>query len=366
MGGDEESLVTEAFRSNWIAPLGPHVDAFERELAQVTRTRHASALSSGTAAIHLALHVLGVEPGDWVLCQSFTFAGTINPVRYVGAVPVLIGSEPTTWNMDPSALRDALVHARAQGRNPKAIGPVHLYGMPARMSEILAVAREFDVPVIEDAAEALGSTLDGRPCGGFGDMAVLSFNGNKIITTSGGGALVSDREDWIARSRFLATQARDPAPHYEHSEIGYNYRLSNVLAAIGRGQLRVLGERVAARRANHARYRAFFERWPQVRLLDEPDGSYVSNRWLTTIVVDPARSSGVGPDDVRCALADANIEARPLWKPMHLQPVFRDAPYFGDDLAERLFAQGLCLPSGSALRDAEFERIFDALADALG
>jgi dTDP-4-amino-4,6-dideoxygalactose transaminase len=365
LGGDEESLVAEAFRSNWIAPLGPHVDAFERELAAQTRMRHAAALSSGTAAIHLALRVLDVAPGDEVLCQSFTFAGTVNPVRYVGAVPVLVGSEPTTWNMDPDALRDAIVERRRRGARLRAIIPVHLYGMPARMDEILAVAREFELPVIEDAAEALGSALHGAPCGSFGDVSVLSFNGNKIITTSGGGALLSNEEAWVSRSRFLATQARDPAPHYEHSEIGYNYRLSNILAAIGRGQLRRLGDRVAARRANFARYRAFFGAFDQVSLLDEPTSEYVSNRWLTTIVIDPERSNGVRPADVMQALAATNIEARPLWKPMHLQPVFRDALYVGSDLCERLFAQGLCLPSGSALGDADFERIFAVLRTTL-
>jgi dTDP-4-amino-4,6-dideoxygalactose transaminase len=366
MSGEEQALVNDAFRSNWIAPLGPHVDAFERELATVTRTRHAAALSSGTAAIHLALHVLGVQPGDWVLCQSFTFAGTVNPVRYVGAVPVLVGSEPSTWNMDPEALRDAILAARSRQVRPSAIIPVHLYGMPAQMNELLAVAREFEIPVIEDAAEALGSTLGARPCGGFGDLSILSFNGNKIITTSGGGALLSDREDWIARARFLATQARDPAPHYEHTEIGYNYRLSNVLAAIGRGQLGALEERVAARRANFERYRSFFASYPTVRLLEEPTPDYASNRWLTTILVDADGSNSVTADNLRVALSAADIEARPLWKPMHLQPVFRDAPYFGNDLAERLFTTGLCLPSGSSLGASEFERIFDVLADALG
>ena len=365
MGEAEERLVQEAFRTNWIAPLGPQVDAFEAELAAVTHTAHAAALSSGTAAIHLALITLGVERGDWVLCQSFTFAGTINPVAYLGAVPVMIDSEPDSWNMDPGALRDAIVAALARGIKPKAIMPVHLYGMPAKMAEIMGIAREFEIPVMEDAAEALGSSIDGAPCGSFGDLAALSFNGNKIITTSGGGALLGNRADWIAHARFLSTQARDPAPHYEHSQIGYNYRLSNVLAAIGRGQLQVLDDRVAARRANYERYRSFFAGYDGIDLLAEPALGVISNRWLTTILVDPARTGNVSRETLRLALGDANIEARPLWKPMHMQPVFADAPYFGDGLAARLFEQGLCLPSGSNLTDEEFERIVDVLAGVI-
>lgn len=365
IGDAEERLVQEAFRTNWIAPLGPHVDAFEAELAAVTHTAHAAALSSGTAAIHLALIALGVGRGDWVLCQSFTFAGTINPVAYLGAIPVMIDSEPDSWNMDPAALREAIRAGLAKGITPKAIMPVHLYGMPANMPAIMAIAREYGIPVMEDAAEALGSSIDGEPCGSFGDLAALSFNGNKIITTSGGGALLSNRADWIANARFLATQARDPAPHYEHSQIGYNYRLSNVLAAIGRGQLQVLDERVAARRANYDRYRAFFEGHEGISMLEEPAPGILSNRWLTTILVDPARTGDVTRETLRLALGEANIEARPLWKPMHLQPVFADAPYFGDGLSERLFAQGLCLPSGSNLTDAEFQRIVDVLTRAM-
>lgn len=365
IGTDEERLVHEAFRTNWIAPLGPHVEAFESELAAATRTAHVAALSSGTAAIHLALIVLGVGPGDWVLCQSFTFAGTVNPIAYVGATPVFIDSEPETWNMDPAALRAALDDARRRGITPKAILPVHLYGMPANMREIMAIAREFGIPVIEDAAEALGSSFGGAPCGGIGDLGVLSFNGNKIITTSGGGALLSNRSAWIERARFLATQARDPEPHYEHSHIGYNYRLSNVLAAIGRGQLRRLADRVAARRRNFARYRAFFAEHDGIALPQEPGPDVVANRWLTTIIVDPERTGGVTRETLRLALGAADIEARPLWKPMHLQPVFRPAPYFGGAVSERLFERGLCLPSGSSLTDGDFERIFDVLGSVL-
>ena len=365
IGTAEEAFVRDAFQSNWIAPLGPHVDAFEMELAALTTTSHAAALSSGTAALHLALIGLGVGAGDWVICQSFTFAGTVNPVAYVGAKPVFVDSESDSWNMDPNSLRDAITYMLSRGRKPKAIIPVHLYGMPAKMREILEIARTFEIPVIEDAAEALGSSIDGQPCGSFGDIAALSFNGNKIITTSGGGALVSNHADWIAHARFLATQARDPAPHYQHSHIGYNYRLSNVLAAIGRGQLTVLAERVAARRANFEKYRRFFEQTEGISVLAEPSSGVFSNRWLSTILVDPERTSGLTREVIREAFVAQNIEARPLWKPMHMQPVFRDAPYFGEGLSERLFEQGLCLPSGSNLTDQDFDRIFDVLKNVL-
>lgn len=365
IGSAEEAFVRDAFQSNWIAPLGPHVDAFEMELAALTATSHAAALSSGTAALHLALIGLGVGAGDWVICQSFTFAGTVNPVAYVGAKPVFVDSERDTWNLDPASLRDAITEMLSRGTKPKAIIPVHLYGMPAKMDEILAIARTFEIPVIEDAAEALGSSISGRPCGSFGDIAALSFNGNKIITTSGGGALVSNRADLIAQARFLATQARDPAPHYQHSHIGYNYRLSNVLAAIGRGQLTVLSDRVAARRANFERYRRFFEQSEGISVLAEPSSGVFSNRWLSTILVDPDRTSGLTREVIREAFAAQNIEARPLWKPMHMQPVFRDAPYFGDGLSERLFDQGLCLPSGSNLTEQDFDRIFSVLKNVL-
>jgi dTDP-4-amino-4,6-dideoxygalactose transaminase len=328
--------------------------------------RHAAVLVSGTAALHLGLMVLGVTQGDWVLCQSFTFAGTVNPVAYLGATPVFIDSEPETWNMDPVALRAAIEAGLARGIKPNAIIPVHLYGMPAKMSEIMAIAREFDIPVLEDAAEALGSSLDGRPCGSFGDLSALSFNGNKIITTSGGGALLSNREEWINETRFLSTQARDTAPHYQHSRIGYNYRLSNVLAAIGRGQLMQLADRVAARRANNERYREFFENAEGIAVSPESVSGAYSNHWLTTIIIDPEQSGGLTPDVLRVALEAENIEARPLWKPMHLQPVFADAPYFGGRVAEQLFERGLCLPSGSNLTEADFARVFDVLSATLG
>lgn len=364
LSGVEQVYVNDALASNWIAPLGPHVTEFERELAREARVEHALACSSGTAAIHLALLVLGVQPGDWVLCQSLTFSGTVNPVVYVGATPVMIGSEPGTWNMDPSALRMAIAEGRRLGKRVSAIIPVHLYGMPARMTELRTIADESGIPIVEDAAEALGSLYRGLPCGGFGDLAVLSFNGNKIITTSGGGALLSQSEQWISKARFLATQARDPFPHYEHSSIGYNYRMSNVLAAIGRGQLGSLAARVAVRRRHWERYREFFRAYQGIRVLEEPDDATKSNRWLTTILVD-ATVTGVSREQIRLVLETADIEARPLWKPMHLQPVFAASPYYGDDLAERLFVEGLCLPSGTNLGDSDFDRIFSVLRRAL-
>jgi dTDP-4-amino-4,6-dideoxygalactose transaminase len=366
MSGDEEALVHDAFQSNWIAPLGPHVNAFEAELCAVSQVEHALALSSGTAAIHLGLIALGVQRGDWVICQSFTFAGTINPVAYLGAIPVLVDSEADTWNMDPVALRAAIEAGLARGIKPKAIIPVHLYGMPAKITEIMSIAGEYDIPVLEDAAEALGSSVSGRPCGSFGDVAVLSFNGNKIITTSGGGALLANRNDWITHARFLATQARDAAAHYAHSQIGYNYRLSNVLAAIGRAQLRVLADRVAVRRTNFERYQQFFAEVDGITVLREPSEEFFSNRWLTTILVDPSRTEGITREYLRLALEAENIEARPLWKPMHLQPVFKESPYFGDRLSERLFEDGLCLPSGSNLKEEDFGRIFETLNKTMG
>ena len=362
IGSAELELVQDAFRSNWIAPLGPHVDAFEAELAAVTNTAHAAVLSSGTAAIHLALILLGVERGDTVICQDLTFAGTVNPIVYLGATPILIDSEPDTWNMDPIQLRAAIVDAVRRNAKPKAIIPVHLYGMPAKMTEIKAIAGEFRIPIIEDAAEALGSVFKGEPCGGLGDVGILSFNGNKIVTTSGGGALLSNDSARIERARFLASQARDTAPHYQHSQIGYNYRMSNVLAAIGRGQLQVLEKRVAARRANFARYQEFFEDFEGVTMLREPGPDYYSNRWLTTILVDPTLTGGITRETFRLALADQNIEARPLWKPMHMQPVFEGYPFFGTAVSQHLFDQGLCLPSGSNLTEADFARVTEVLA----
>lgn len=360
LGEAERAYVNEAFDSNWVAPLGPNVDGLERALQAYTAVPHAAALSSGTAALHLALIELGVGPGDYVACQSMTFSASANPIVYQGATPVFVDSEPETWNMDPNALEDLLRDFSREKKPLKAIIPVHLYGMPAQMGEIMALAERYGVPVIEDAAEALGSTWRGRKCGGLGDMGVLSFNGNKIITTSGGGALLSRDEGQISRARFRATQARDPAPHYQHSEIGYNYRMSNICAGIGRGQMEVLDERVAQRRANWARYRQYFSGWSargiEVRFQEEPEG-FFSNRWLSCVLVDPAACDGLTRERLRLAFEAENIESRPLWKPMHLQPVFAGAPYYGGVVSERLFDLGLCLPSGSNLTAGEWARI---------
>jgi len=364
LSGAERTFVTEAFDSNWVAPLGPNVDGFEHDLEAYTGAAHAAALSSGTAALHLALILLGVEAGDEVVCSSFTFSASANPIVYQGAVPVFVDSEADTWNMDPAALAEALEDRQRKGKLPKAVIAVHLYGMPSKMTEIVDICARYGVPLIEDAAEALGSTYYGKAMGTFGALGILSFNGNKIITTSGGGALISDNAEWIAKSRFLATQARDPAPHYQHSQIGYNYRLSNISAGIGRGQMQVLDDRVAARRANTARYAAFFADYEGVTMQDEPEGMF-SNRWLTAVLVDSAKTGGVTREDLRRALDADNIEARPLWKPLHLQPVFEQYPYYGDRLSETLFDQGLCLPSGSSLSDREFGRITGILEKIL-
>jgi dTDP-4-amino-4,6-dideoxygalactose transaminase len=356
MGGKEEVYVKEAFDTNWIAPLGPHVDGFETDLCKFTDTKNAAALSSGTAAIHLALILLDVKSGDEVICQSFTFSASANPIAYLGAVPIFIDSETDTWNMCPKHLRLAIEDRISKGKKPKAIIPVHLYGMPAKMEEIMSIAREYEIPVIEDAAEALGSSINGKPCGSFGQMGILSFNGNKIITTSGGGALISDNEEYIKTARFLATQARDAAPHYQHSHIGYNYRMSNICAGIGRGQMEVLEQRVAQRRKNYSFYVKTLEGFAGISFLQEPEGLF-SNRWLTCILVDPAlTNNAVSREDIRLALEKVNIESRPLWKPMHLQPVFSASPFYGDGASEHLFENGLCLPSGSNLSQMDLER----------
>ncbi len=364
MNGEERRFVTEVFDTNWIAPLGAMVDGFEGDLQAYTGAKYAAVLSSGTAAIHLALIMLGVGPGDDVICQSLTFSASANPIRYLGATPVFVDSETETWNMCPDALEQALTVLAAKGRSPKAIIPVHLYGMPAKMEEINSIATNYNIPVIEDAAEALGSHINGTMCGNMGTMGILSFNGNKIITTSGGGALLSNDEGWISSARFLATQARDPAPHYQHSHIGYNYRMSNVLAGIGRGQMKVLNQRVAQRRANYDFYRKLLSGNPGITLLREPEG-FFSNRWLTTILIDAEKSGGITREHIRLALEKENIESRPLWKPMHLQPVFAGYPYFGNGVAELLFKNGLCLPSGSAMSPSDKERIGKAMLKAI-
>lgn len=364
IGSYELLYVNDAFATNWIAPLGPHVNAFEQGLQVQTKSSHAAALSSGTSAIHLALILLGVKSGDSVFCQSITFSASANPIAYQGARPVFIDSESDTWNMDPILLKAALEEAKQNGKLPKAIIPVHLYGMPAKMVEILSIANEYGVPVIEDAAEALGSNIDNKPCGSFGEFGVLSFNGNKIITTSGGGALLSENADMIEKARFLATQARDAAPHYQHSHIGYNYRMSNVLAGIGRGQLEVLNHRVEARRNNFERYKKYFSKYNSagftIKFQEAPIG-YYSNRWLTCILVDPAVNKGLSREEIRLAMDEENIETRPLWKPMHQQPIFANSKNYINGVSDKLFENGLCLPSGSNLTEEEFERIFECL-----
>lgn len=356
LSGHEQKYVQEAFAANWIAPLGPNVDGFEQDLCQYTGTKHAAALSSGTAALHLALVMLGVGPKDIVLCQSFTFAASANPIAYQGATPVFVDSEPDTWNMCPNALETAIKGEKAKGKKVKAVIAVHLYGMPAKMREIQEICLLHDIPLIEDAAEALGASYHGRKMGSFGLLNVLSFNGNKIITTSGGGALLSDNEAFIQKARFLATQARDNAPHYQHSEIGYNYRLSNICAGIGRGQMEIIDERVAQRRANFAFYERELSDIEGITFQPEAEGSF-SNRWLSCIIINPKLTGGITREDIRLALAAENIEARPLWKPMHLQPVFAGAPYYGGKVAEKLFQDGLCLPSGSNLTEEELGRV---------
>ncbi|NEM97613.1 DegT/DnrJ/EryC1/StrS family aminotransferase [Pontibacter burrus] len=356
MGGTEEKYVKEAFDTNWIAPLGPNVDGFEKDLENYLGNEvHVAALSSGTAALHLALIILGVKAGDEVICQSMTFSASANPIAYQGAMPVFVDSEERTWNMSPEYLEQAIQDRVSKGKKPKAIIVVHLYGMPAEMDRIMEIADKYEIPVVEDAAEALGSSYKGRKLGTFGAMSILSFNGNKIITTSGGGALVSTNEEWIRKARFLATQARDNAPHYQHSHIGYNYRMSNICAGIGRGQMEVLQERVAQRRQNYSYYADTFASNNAIILPDEPSSDFYSNRWLTTILVDPA--SGTDREEIRLALGKENIESRPLWKPMHLQPIFEGAPFYGDGTSEKLFNNGLCLPSGSNLTTDDLARV---------
>jgi dTDP-4-amino-4,6-dideoxygalactose transaminase len=362
MGGTEEQYVKEAFDTNWVAPLGPNVNIFEADISNYLGKQdeiQTAVLISGTAALHLALNMLNIGNGDVVMVQSFTFCGTTNPVSYQGAEIVFIDSELNTWNMCPKALKNALLEYK--DKSVKAIMPVHLYGMPAKINEIQAIADEYDVPIIEDAAEALGSHYNSQKCGTFGLMAALSFNGNKIITTSGGGALVSKHKNYIDQSRFLATQARDEAPHYQHSQIGYNYRMSNIVAGIGRGQMEVLDERVAQRRANNERYRDFFKGVDGITFQTEPNKDYFSNYWLTAILIDPKKTGGISREVVRLALDAENIESRPLWKPMHMQPVYEGTKFYGSGVCEVLFEQGLCLPSGSNLTDEDFDRIFNSL-----
>ena len=351
MGGNEMKYIQHAFDTNWIAPAGDNITGFEQDLGNFLGVKAVAALTSGTAALHLSLHLLGIKQGDEVMAQTHTHIASVNPITYLGATPILIDSEPDTWNMSPDLLEKAIKDRIAKGKKPKAIIPVHLYGMPAKMEEIMAIAKHYEIPVVEDAAESLGATIHGKHTGTFGLMGVFSFNGNKIITTSGGGALVSNEPDYCQKATFLATQARDNASHYQHSEIGYNYRMSNIVAGIGRGQMEVLDRRIAARRANFDFYQQALAGLP-VTFVKEPEG-FFANRWLTTILTD----SYAQREKIRLALAAENIESRPLWKPMHMQPVFKDAPAYTDGVSEDLFNRGLCLPSGSNLTDMDKERI---------
>lgn len=365
MSGEELKYVHEAFETNWIAPLGPHVKGFEEDLeSYLGAPVNAAALSSGTAAIHLALIVLGVEHGDEVICQSMTFSASANPIVYQGATPVFVDSEPDTWNLCPNMLEIAIKDRISKGKKPKAIIFVHLYGMPAKVDAIAAVAGKYDIPLIEDAAEALGSRYKDKKCGTLCDIAVLSFNGNKIITTSGGGALVTKDKSIKEKAVFLATQARDTAPHYQHSHIGYNYRLSNICAGIGRGQLKVLDDYIGKRRATQAFYRALFKPFDSIEVFSEPSPEHFSNHWLSCVIFRSS-ANGKSPEGLRKALLDHNIEARPLWKPMHLQPVFSNAPYYGEAVAETLFNTGLCLPSGSNLTETDKDFIANSILNYL-
>ncbi|WP_279113452.1 DegT/DnrJ/EryC1/StrS family aminotransferase [Butyricimonas virosa] len=368
MGGREQEFIQEAFDTNWVVPLGPNVNAFEKALRDFliengklkveNEGKQVVALSAGTAALHLGLILLGVGEGDEVICQSFTFSASANPIAYLGATPVFVDSEVDTWNMDPVLLEEAIKdRVEKIGRLPKAIIPVHLYGMPGKLDEILEVANRYKIPVLEDSAEALGSEYKGRKCGTFGEYAALSFNGNKIITTSGGGALVCPNEERAKRALFYATQAREQAPHYQHEKIGYNYRMSNICAGIGRGQMFVLDEHIARRREIHDLYVKLLAGVKGVKVMCQPEGGdFNSNYWLTCITVDP-EEAGFTREDVRLALDADNIESRPLWKPMHLPPVFKDAPFYGNGTSERLFEIGLCLPSGPTLTDEDIERV---------
>ncbi len=359
MGDREHQFVTEAFETNWIAPIGPHVDAFEQEFCLTVGSSHATAVNSGTAALHLALKLVGVGVGDEVFCSSLTFSASANPIVYLGAKPVFIDSDRLSWNMDPHLLQAALEQRAKVGKLPKAVILVHLYGQSADIDPILAACQQYGVPMIEDAAEALGATYKGRSPGTFGTVGIFSFNGNKIITTSGGGMLVSEDASITSKAKFLATQARDPAPHYQHSEIGYNYRLSNVLAGIGRGQLLVLSDRVAARRHNCEVYEKALGNLPGIEFMPEaPWGS--ATRWLTCLTIDPA-AFGADREQVRLALAAEQIEVRPVWKPLHMQPIFTDCDCFGGEVAEDLFDRGLCLPSGSNLSDEDLDCVIGAI-----
>jgi len=361
MGEKEFKYVSEAFDLNWIAPVGPHLNNFEKELSKISDGKHVVALSSGTSAIHLALILLGVKSGDEVICSTFTFSASANPIVYQNAKPIFVDSELETWNICPIDLEGAIKNRIENGKKPKAIIVVHLYGMPAKMNEIIKISEKYNIPIIEDAAEGLGSTYFGKPLGSLSKMGIYSFNGNKIITTSGGGALISSDEKQIQKAKFLATQARDEAPHYEHSEIGFNYRLSNVSAAIGLGQLEVLNERVEKRRSIFEFYKTELSDINEISFVEEPEG-FFSNRWLTTILI--SEDSRISKEELRLFLGNDNIESRPVWKPMHMQPIFKVYPAYGGDNSEYLFKYGLCLPSGSNLSDKDLSRIANKIKQA--
>ncbi|MCG8236944.1 DegT/DnrJ/EryC1/StrS family aminotransferase [Tenacibaculum finnmarkense] len=365
MGGSEQKYVQEAFDTNWIAPLGPNVNGFEKDLENyIGENSSVACLVSGTSAIHLALILSEVGLNDDVICQSMTFSASANPIKYQGANPVFIDSEKDTWNMCPIALEEAIEKGISKGKKPKAIIVVHLYGMPAKMDEIVAISKKYGISLIEDAAEALGATYKGQKCGTFGDFGILSFNGNKIITTSGGGALVCKSEKDKQKAIFLATQARDDAPHYQHSEVGYNYRMSNVVAGIGRGQMEVLDKHIGYRRANNEFYQELFKDVAGITVFKEATQDYYSNHWLSAIIVDQT-ITGFSREDLRLSLLEDNIESRPLWKPMHLQPVFENTDYYGTDVSEKLFTDGLCLPSGSNLTADDRSRIKESVEKLL-
>jgi len=363
MGGNEQKYINEAFTENWIAPLGPNVNGFEKDLEDyLGNDSHVACVSSGTGAIHLALDIAGVSRGDEVLCQTFTFCGSSHPITYMGATPVFIDSEEDTWNMSPEYLEEAIKDGIANGLKPKAVIMVHLYGMPAKIDEIEAICKKYNVFLIEDAAEALGASFKGRKCGTFGDLSILSFNGNKIITTSGGGALVCRDKKTKDRAIFLATQARDQAPHYQHSQIGYNYRMSNIVAGIGRGQMEVLDKHVNLRRENNVFYKELFSTIEEIQVFSEADTNFFSNHWLSVITCKKSDNQQI-IEKLRLHLLNFNIESRPLWKPMHLQPVYKGSKFYGNETAFKLFNKGLCLPSGSNMTNSEKERIKNAVAE---
>jgi len=358
MGGNEQKYVKEAFDTNWVAPLGPNVNGLENDLEDYLGNQsYVTVLSSGTASVHLGLILLGVKAGDEVLCQSMTFSASANPILYLGATPVFIDSEADTWNLCPLALEEAILDRIGKGFKPKVIVTVHLYGVPYKIDEIRVVADRYGIPILEDAAEAIGSSYKGQKCGTFGDIGVLSFNGNKVITTSGGGAIITKTKALKDKALFLATQSRDNAPHYQHSEIGYNYRMSNICAGIGRGQMEVLDERVHLRRAMHTFYVELFKDIPGISVFTTANEDCFANYWLSSILIDPDLTNGINREMVRLAFETENIESRPLWKPMHLQPIFEKYPFYGTSVSQHLFENGLCLPSGSNLSDQERERI---------